>query len=82
MARLKIARLWYQSNDAIFASANRKNLHAVRSFPFEWLICNNLCFIESNETLHEEIRDLKVNHFSLKEKYDEVSEKMRFFTKV
>jgi hypothetical protein len=41
-----------------------------------------LCFVESNETLHQEIRDLNVNHFSLKEKHDEVSEKMRFFTKV
>ena len=38
--------------------------------------------LESNEALHDEIRDLKVNHFSLKEKHDEVSEKMRFFTKV
>ncbi|CAB4039847.1 fantom-like isoform X1, partial [Paramuricea clavata] len=36
---------------------------------------------ESNEVLHQEIRDLKVNHFSLKEKHDEVSEKMRVFTK-
>jgi hypothetical protein len=45
-------------------------------------LCVVLCFVESNETLHQEIRDLKVNHFSLKEKHDEVSEKMRFFTKV
>lgn len=36
---------------------------------------------ESNENLHDEIRDLKVNHFSLKEKHDELMEKMKFFTK-
>ena len=50
------------------------------SFTYK-LVCLN-SFLESNENLHDEIRDLKVNHFSLKEKHDELMEKMKFFTKV
>lgn len=38
--------------------------------------------VESAEKLNAELRELRVQHYTLKEQYDDLKEKMKFFTKV
>lgn len=37
---------------------------------------------ESAEKLQTELRELRVQHFTVKEQHDDLKEKMKFFTKV
>jgi hypothetical protein len=37
---------------------------------------------ENAEKQHEELRELRIHHFTLKEQYDTLREKMKFFTRV
>ena len=39
-------------------------------------------FPESAEKLQTELRELRVQHYTLKEQHDDLREKMKFFTKV
>lgn len=39
-------------------------------------------FSESAEKLQSELRELRVQHYTLKEQHDDLKEKMKFFTKV
>ena len=39
-------------------------------------------FTESAEKLQTELRELRVQHYTLKEQHDDLKEKMKFFTKV
>ena len=43
---------------------------------------NLLFLLESAEKLQSELRELRVQHYTLKEQHDELKEKMKFFTKV
>ena len=38
--------------------------------------------LETAEKLHEELRELRVQHYTLREQHDELRDKMKFFTKV
>lgn len=47
------------------------------------LLCHLVIIIvESAEKLNAELRELRVQHYTLKEQYDDLKEKMKFFTKV
>ena len=39
-------------------------------------------FTESAEKLQTELREMRVQHYTLKEQHDDLKEKMKFFTKV
>lgn len=39
-------------------------------------------FLESAEKVQEELRELRIQHYTLKEQYDTLKEKMKFFTRV
>ena len=39
-------------------------------------------FPESAEKLQTELREMRVQHYTLKEQHDDLKEKMKFFTKV
>ena len=41
-----------------------------------------IIIVESAEKLNAELRELRVQHYTLKEQYDDLKEKMKFFTKV
>ena len=38
--------------------------------------------VESAEKLQSELREVRVQHYTLKEQHDDLKEKMKFFTKV
>lgn len=52
-----------------------------------WRVTRNfsihvIIIVESAEKLNAELRELRVQHYTLKEQYDDLKEKMKFFTKV
>lgn len=49
-----------------------------------WLLMNStaMSYVESAEKLQSELREVRVQHYTLKEQHDDLKEKMKFFTKV
>lgn len=49
-----------------------------------WLLMNSTAMssVESAEKLQSELREVRVQHYTLKEQHDDLKEKMKFFTKV
>lgn len=47
------------------------------------IIFSNFCFFtETHEQLQAQFREMQLEHYQLKEEYDDLKEKMKFFTKV
>lgn len=44
--------------------------------------CTAMSYVESAEKLQSELREVRVQHYTLKEQHDDLKEKMKFFTKV
>ena len=45
-------------------------------------MCHNLVCSDAHEKLQQEFRELQIQYFQMKEQYDDLQEKLKFFTKV
>lgn len=53
----------------------------VQNSQFKLHVLLFLC-LEMHEKLQQEYRELQLQHYQIKEEYDDIKEKMKFFTKV